>query len=263
VVLIVGFRNIILKKEHGVPRLVINRPDSLNSLNRETLDEIRQTFQDLRGDTDVRVVVISGAGGKAFSVGADLKGGMFSDQTTEAEATGLSKFGQKILKIIEDFEKPVVAAIDGYALGGGFELALACDLIIASQRSLFGQVEINLGLILGWGGSQRLARIVGRNRAKAMILTGDLISAEEAERIGIVSKVVPTVEFEKRVDELVSQLASKSSTALALAKSTINRSFDTSLEEGLEYESQAFAKCFATLDYKERLRAFLKKHEPT
>jgi len=261
--LIVDFRNTILKKEHGVARLVINRPDSLNSLSRETLDEIRWIFQDMRGDPDVRVVVISGAGGKAFSVGADLKGGMFSDQTTEAEAAGFSKFGQKIFKIIEDFDKPVVAAVDGYALGGGFELALACDLIIASERSSFGQVEIKLGLIPGWGGIQRLARVVGRNRAKAMILTGDLVSAEEAERIGIVSKVIATAEFEKRVDEFANQLASTSSTALALAKSAINRSFEANLEEALEYESQAFAKCFATREYKERLRAFLKKHEPT
>jgi len=227
------------------------------------LEEIRRTFLDLKENPDVRVVVISGAGGKAFSVGADLKGGMFSLGTTQAEAFGLSRLGQETFNTIEEFEKPVVAAVEGYALGGGFELALACDLIIASERSMFGQAEVNLGLIPGWGGSQRLARIVGKNRAKLMVFTGDMVSAEEAKSMGLVSKVIPTADFERDVDEFVNKLVSKSPAAVSLAKSAINKGLEVSLEKGLEHETQNFARCFETIEYRERLKAFLEKRKPT
>jgi len=257
---IVIFHNIILKNKHGVTTLIINRPNSLNSLNQETLLEISQAFQELQKDTEVKAVVITGSGKKAFSVGADLKDSMFSDQTTEDEALRVSELGQKTLKDIEEFQKPVIAAVDGYALGGGLELALACDIIVASEHSSFGQVEINLGLIPGWGGTQRLTKTIGRNRAKSMILTGESISTKEAERIGIVNKIFPDSEFERSVDEFARGLASKSPTALAHAKLAVNRSLETNLI-GLQYETRAFAKCFETTYYKERLKAFLKKHD--
>jgi len=236
--------------------ITLNRPEVLNALNLQIRKEILSALDLAEKDDSVRALILTGAGEKAFSAGADVK--MFQTMTpfTAREYLKTSKGASNR---IESFPKPVIAAVNGHALGGGLELALSCDIMVASSNAKFGQTEINVGLIPGVGGTQRLPRRIGIHRAKELIFSGDLIDAEEAQRIGIVNHVFSTRgEMMRFVDVLVEKISSKSPLILRLAKDALNRSA-AGMKEGLDYESTLFEFCFATNDQKEGARAFLEK----
>ncbi len=257
-----NYNTLLIKKLGGVATIVLNRPEQLNAVNMEMLKELREVLRMLESDAEVKAVVITGAGPKAFCAGADLKGGIFSPETDASQGEGLSETGQQVCDAIENLGKPVIAAVNGLALGGGFELAMACDIMIAAEEAKFGSPEINLGLIPGWGGTQRLPRLVGTNRAKELILGGKIIDAMEAERIGIVNKTIPTERFQGTVAEFAQLLAEKSPIMLRLAKKAINQMHETDLKQGLAEERSLFRSCFDTRDYKEGVEAFLSKRKP-
>ncbi|MEM1538724.1 MAG: enoyl-CoA hydratase-related protein [Candidatus Nezhaarchaeales archaeon] len=256
----VEFTSIIYDKRDGIAKITINRPQALNALNPEVIHEIKRALEDAAGSNDVRVLIITGSGEKAFSAGADIK---WMSNCTPLEALTFSQLGQSVLRMIEELDKPVIAAVNGYALGGGCELALACDLVIASENARFGQPEINVGIIPGWGGTQRLTRLVGVKKAKELILTGDVIDAKEAEKLGIVNKVVPREKLMEEAEALAKKLAEKTPIGLRMAKAAINKSLETSLKDGLDYEARLFGLLFTTEDAKEGLKAFLEKRKPT
>jgi len=252
-------KNILYEKKDGIATITINRPKALNAMNEETLLEIISTLDEISKDENVKVVVITGAGDRAFSAGADISG---MKSRTPLDMRKSSQLGQQMMNKVEDLEKPVIAAINGYALGGGLELAMACDLRIASENARLGQPEINIGLIPGWGGTQRLPRFVGKGLAKEMIFTGRMIDAKTAEQHGLVNKVVPADQFKSAVEEFATELAGKPPVAIKLAKELINNSTETSLRIGLTYESEAFGLLGSTEDYKEGTTAFLEKRKP-
>ena len=239
--------------------VTVNRPEALNALNLETLTELRDRLQELSDDSDARVVVLTGAGEKAFVAGADIKymSGLGVD---DAKAWGA--LGHEASRLLETMPKPTVAAINGFALGGGCELALACDLRYASTAARIGQPEINLGIIPGWGGTQRLARATTLGFAKELILTGRLVQADEALARGLVNGVFEPAELLERTLEVARQLASKGPIALAAAKEAINRAFGGEHAENLEREGDRFGELFASEDAKEGLTAFVEKRDP-
>jgi enoyl-CoA hydratase len=254
------YKNILLEKKDGVARITINRPQVYNALNPETMNEIADAIADVGKDTSVKVLVMTGAGDKAFIAGADIS---TFPTLTPKQAKTFSKLGQiKITRTLELLEKPVIAAVNGFAMGGGCEIVLACDFIIASENAKFGQPEINLAILPGWGGTQRLPRTVGTHKAKELCIIGEPIDAKEAERIGLVYKVVPSAKLNETVDELVKKLMSKSPIAIQLAKDAVNRALDLDLDSGLEYEAEMFAKAFTTEDHIEGAKAFLEKRKP-
>lgn len=248
-------KNISLEKEDGLAIITITRPP-MNTLNTETLFEMREILNVLEKDNTVKILIITGAGEKAFVAGADI-----SEMKDKTETQGLEfgKLGQSVLNQIENSAKPVIAAVNGYALGGGTELAMACDIIIASEKAKFGQPEINLGLIPGFGGTQRLPRLVGKNIAKELIFTGDIIDANEAYRIGLVNKVVKQEELLQFAKEVAKKILTKGLIAVKLAKSAINKGIELGLEKALELEAKNFSSCFTTEDAKEGMSAFLEK----
>jgi enoyl-CoA hydratase len=250
------FYEVKTDKSYGL--ISINRPEVMNALNLEVRKELLKVLDGAEKDDSVRALVITGVGDKAFSAGADIK--MFQTMTPF-----LAKEYLKITKSasdrIENFPKPVIAAVNGYAIGGGLELAMSCDIIIASEDAKFGQGEINVGIIPGVGGTQRLPRLVGVKKAKEMIFTGDLIDAKSALEIGLVNSVVAKADLLESVEKLVAKIVSKSPLVLRLAKQAINRSV-AGLKEGLDYESALFALCFASKDQKEGANAFLEKRKP-
>jgi enoyl-CoA hydratase len=243
----------------GVVVVMIDRPDALNALNRETLSELRDRLRLLAADTAARVLVLTGAGDRAFAAGADIKE-MTEMGVLEGHTWG--SLGHECGRLLESMPKPTLAAVNGLALGGGCELALACDIRYASEQAKFGQPEINLAVIPGWGGTQRLARAVGPALAKDLILTGRTIEAAEALRIGLVSAVYPHGELLERVLETAGSLAKKSPLALSAAKDAANRALQGDLSAGLSYEAILFAALFASDDQKEGMRAFVEKREP-
>jgi enoyl-CoA hydratase len=243
----------------GTAVVTIDREDALNALNREVLSELRDRLRELATDTDVRVLVLTGAGDRAFAAGADIKE-MTEMSVLEGHAWG--SLGHECGRLLESMPKPTIAAVNGLALGGGCELALACDLRYASERATFGQPEINLAVIPGWGGTQRLARAVGPALAKDLILTGRTIDAAEALRVGLVSAVYPAGELLDHALEAAADLAKKSPVALSAAKDAANRALQGDLGAGLSYEAILFAALFATDDQKEGMRAFLEKRDP-
>ena len=253
------FKNTLYVKSEGTATITINRPEVLNALNEETILEILSRLEDAKGDETVRVIVISGAGDRAFSAGADVKMIMNMDSS---KAKNVSRLGHRWCDEIEELGKPVVAAINGYALGGGLELAMACDVRIASEKARLGQTEINLGLIPGWGGTQRLPRLVGKGVAKEMIFTGKHIDAKTAERLGLVNVVVPPDQLRSTVEELAKKIADKPPVSIRLAKELINSSLETSLEVGETREAKAFGVAASTEDFREGVDAFLKKRKP-
>lgn len=253
-----AYNFIILELRENYARITINRPEVMNALNLEVRKEIINALSIVEKDDRVRAVVITGAGEKAFSAGADVK--MFETMTPFLAKEYL-KTSKRASSKIENFPKPVIAAVNGYTIGGGLELAMSCDIIIASDNSRFGQGEINVGIIPGVGGTQRLPRLVGLKRAKEMIFTGDLIDSKTALEIGLVNHVVPQSELNNSVEALVSKIASKSPLIISLAKEALNRSV-AGLKEGLDYESVLFALCFASNDQKEGAKAFLEKRKP-
>jgi enoyl-CoA hydratase len=247
-----------VRKEKGYALVTINRPEVMNALNIEVRKELLSALDLAEKDESVRVIVLTGAGDKAFSAGADIK--MFQTMTP-LSAKKYLKITKGTSNRIENYPKPVIAAINGFAIGGGLELAMSCDIIISSENAKFGQGEINVGIIPGVGGTQRLPRLVGLKKAKEMIFTGDLIDARTALEIGLVNSVVTGEQFMSSVEALVSKLVSKSPLTLRLAKDALNKSA-AGLGEGLDYESMLFALCFASKDQKEGANAFLEKRKP-
>jgi len=251
---------VIYEKSEGIATITLNRPDALNAFNKEVVDEVLQALEDAKNDDVVRVVVLTGAGEKAFSAGADIKAmkGM-----NALKARELSLMGEKLCITLENLEKPVIAALNGYALGGGLEVAMACDLRIASENARMGQTEINMGLIPGWGGTQRLTRLVGRGKAKEMVFTGRIIDAKTAEQLGIVNMVVPPDKFKEAVRQYALELASKAPVAIKVAKALINKGAEIGLDAALTLEREGFGVVASTEDLQEGVSAFTEKRKPT
>ena len=252
-------RNLLYEKRDGIATITINRPQALNAMNKETIPEFLSRLEDAEKDENVRVLVITGAGEKAFCAGLDLK---TVKGITVIEAVEMSRLGQKLTLAIEELGKPVIAAINGYALGGGLELAMACDIRIASENARIGQTEVNVGLIPGWGGTQRLPRLVGKGTAKELIFTGKMIDAKTAERIGLINKVVPPEKLRSAVEELAKVIMGKPPIAIRLAKELINSSIETDQGAGLVHEAEAFGILSSTEDYREGVSAFIEKRKP-
>jgi enoyl-CoA hydratase len=249
-----SFENILLEKEDGIATITFNRPDALNALNNQTRAEFYSAMKDVAADDDIKVVILTGAG-RAFVAGSDIKE---LKQTTSLDAHNIHRLGM----VVEKMEKPVIAAVNGFALGGGCEIVMACDIIIASDKARFGQPEINLGIIPGGGATQRLPRLVGVCKAKELILTGDIIKAEEAEKIGLVNRVVPGENLMAAAKEIAKKIASKSQATVRLAKDVINKGMQTSLETGLDYEREIYSLCLTLEDKEEGINAFIEKREP-
>ena len=251
--------NVLYEKRDGIAYVTINRPKVLNALNTPTWKDMRTAFEDARDDASVRGVVLTGAGNKAFVAGADI-GELAHVAAFEAEQS--SRFGQEVLDVIENLGKPVVAAVNGFALGGGCETAMACTIRIAADSAKFGQPEVTLGLVPGGGGTQRLPRLVGKGRALQLILSGETISAQEAYRIGLVNEVVPTAELIPRAEAILKKIASNAPIAIKLALEATNKGLETSQSEGSLIEAAYFGLCAATEDKKEGTTAFLEKRAP-
>lgn len=252
------FENILLERRGRVALVTINRPDKLNALNIKTREELANALDELRADAEIRVVVLTGAGEKAFVAGADIN--EFAGRTAVQQRAVMK--ARNIFVTAEDFPKPLIAMINGFCLGGGCELALSCDIRIASEKARFGQPEINLGIIPGGGGTQRLTRLVGEGKAMQMILTGEMIDAQEALRLGLANEVHPVADLETKTMELASKIAEKSPVALAMAKTAVKAAARTTLRAGLDQEIDLFALCFSSEDKEEGVRAFLEKRKP-
>jgi len=253
------FHNLTYSVANRIATVTINRPDKLNVLNAQAKSELKEVFTQIKTDTSVDVVVLTGAGEKAFVAGTDIK------ELTELNAQSGKEFsakGQEVFDLIENLGKPVIAAVNGYALGGGCELALACHIRIASENAKFGQPEVNLGIIPGYGGTQRLARLIGRGKAMEMILTGNQIDAREALQIGLVNKVVPQAELLVAATSIAQQIASKGQVAIRMALKAVNMTQETTLSDGQRLEASLFGVCCDTGDFKEGTSAFLEKRKP-
>lgn len=244
----------------GIARLTIHRPQVKNALNKSTRKEIRMIVDRLKNDDAVKVLIITGAGEDSFVSGADVR--EFKDAKPIDIEAYASTLGQQLLCDIENLPIPVIAKINGYCFGGGCELAMACDIRIASDNAKFGQLEINLGLIPGAGGTQRLPRLVGVGRAKEIMFTGRILDAAEAEKIGLIDKLVSQNKLEETVDKIARTMAAKSPVILRLLKKTINSGMNTDLQSGLAIEKGNFGLCFATEDIGEGIDAFLSKRKP-
>jgi enoyl-CoA hydratase len=249
-----SYETIILERENHIATITFNRPDAMNALNQQMRAEFREAVGEVAKDDDIRVVILTGAG-RAFVAGSDIKE---LKQTTPYDAHQIQRLGQ----IVEELPKPVIAAVNGFALGGGCEIAMGCDIIIASDKAKFGQPEINLGLIPGGGGTQRLPRFIGACRAKELIFTGEIIRAEEADRIGLVNRVVALEELMPVVKAIAAKIAAKSPAALKIAKTAINRGMQTSLATGLAYERELYSLSLSLEDKIEGVNAFIEKREP-
>ena len=253
------FENLLLERDGAVVVITINRPRVLNALNNQTLDDLRRALLTCQSDRAVRAVVITGAGDRAFVAGADIR-----ELATESQAHGkmYAQRGQQVLDLIEHLGKPVVAAINGFALGGGCELAMACTLRLASDTAHFGQPEINLGLIPGYAGTQRLPRLVGRGIALDLLLTGRQIAADEALRIGLVNRVVAAGALKTAARMLAAELAQKAPIATACMLEAVHRGLETSLDAAQDLEATLFGRVAATVDSREGMAAFLEKRAP-
>ena len=250
--------NALYEKKGAVAYVTVNRPKELNALNTPTWADLRAAFQDARDDAAVRGVILIGAG-KAFIAGADI--GELA-HLTAFEAEQSSRFGQEVLDLIENLGKPVIAAVNGFALGGGCETAMACTMRIAVESAKFGQPEVKLGLLPGGGGTQRLPRLVGKGRALALILSGEMIDAQEAYRIGLVNEIVAAADLIPRAEAILKKIASNAPIAVKLALEAANKGMETSQGEGLLLEASYFGLCAATEDKKEGTCAFLEKRAP-
>lgn len=253
------YNNILLEKEQSIATVTINRPKSLNALNKETLEEMLSCFRELGEDRSVKVVIITGAGEKAFVAGADIS---FMQGLNPDQGKVFGRLGHAVTRTIENLPQPVIAAINGFALGGGCELALSCDIRLAADNAKFGQPEVNLGIIPGFGGTQRLPRLVGKGIANELIFSGKIIDAEEAGRIGLVNRVIPQAELMKECRELALMISSRGPTAVRLCKEIINNGMEMDLNRACSYEADLFALCFAGEEQKEGMAAFLEKRPP-
>ncbi len=253
------YETLLYESKNRIGYVTINRPDKLNALNATAKAELKELFGDLRSDESVDVVILTGAGEKAFVAGTDIK------ELTELNAESGKAFsagGQGVFDLIENLGKPVIAAVNGFALGGGCELALACTLRIASENAKFGQPEVNLGIIPGYGGTQRLARLVGRGKALELLLTGDQIDAQEALRIGLVNRVVLLQELKSASEAVAQKIVSKGQVAVRLALKAVNATQESRLTEGEALEAKLFGECCGSEDFKEGTKAFLEKRKP-
>ncbi|MGN6235950.1 enoyl-CoA hydratase/isomerase family protein [Dyella sp.] len=254
-----AYRNLEIADRGTVRTITVARPDKLNALNRDTLNELTLAFTQAAQEDGVRVVVLAGSGDKAFVAGADIAE---MNGYTPLQAQAFSRTGQRLMSLIERLGKPVIARIQGFALGGGMELAMACHLRVASEKAKFGQPEINLGLIPGFGGTQRLLRLAGRSAALELCLTGATIGAQRAHELGIVTRVVAPEALNETVDALANQLAAAAPLAAAGILDAVLQGGEAGLDQGLEFETQAFALVFSSEDMREGTRAFLDKRKP-
>ena len=251
--------NVLYEKKNGIAYVTLNRPKVLNALNTPTWRDLRTAFEDARDNDTVRGVILTGAGDKAFIAGADISE---LAQAGAFQAEESSRFGQGVLELIENLGKPVVAAINGFALGGGCETAMACTIRIAVEHAKFGQPEVKLGLLPGGGGTQRLPRLVGKGRALQLILSGEMIDAQEAYRIGLVNEVVSAANLMARAETILKQISANAPIAIKFALAATNKGLDTSQSEGFALEASYFGICAATDDKKEGTSAFLEKRAP-
>jgi len=251
--------NVLYEKQGAIAYVTVNRPKVLNALNAPTWRDLRTAFEDAQNDPAVRGVILTGAGDKAFIAGADING---LAQATAIDAERSSRFGQQVLDLIENLGKPVIAAINGFALGGGCETAMACTIRIAVDHARLGQPEVKLGLLPGGGGTQRLPRLVGKGRALQLILSGEMISAQEAYRIGLVNEVVPASDLIPRAQAILNEIAGNAPLAVKFALEATNKGMETSQSEGLFLEASYFGLCAGTEDKKEGTSAFLEKRAP-
>jgi enoyl-CoA hydratase len=250
------FQNIKLETKNHIAYITIDRPKVLNALNMATMQELKQAFASIKDDADVRVVILTGAGEKAFVAGADI--GELS-QHTPVSAKEYTHQGQAIIDAIENLGKPTIACINGFALGGGCEIAMACTMRLASENAKLGQPEVKLGLIPGYGGTQRLSRLVGKGIAMQLVLTGDMITAQEAHRIGLVNEVVAAAELIPRAEAIAAKIIANAPLAIQYAMEAVNRGLDLPLADGLFLEATLFGVCCATEDMNEGTKAFLEK----
>lgn len=252
------FKNLLFNLSNGILTITVNRPDKLNALNKLTVQEIGQAIQEAKANAEVKAIIITGSGAKGFVAGADIS--EFVGLSAE-QGMAMAKMGQDVFKSIEECAKPVIAAVNGFALGGGCELAMACHLRVASENAKFGQPEVNLGLIAGYGGTQRLIQLIGKTKAMELHLTGDMIPAEQALQLGLVNYVAPQEQLIPKCVELIEKIKSKSPKAVAAAITAMNAYFTEGVD-GFAKEIDEFGKCFSSEDFKEGTSAFLEKRKP-
>jgi enoyl-CoA hydratase/carnithine racemase len=249
--------NVLYNKKGAIGYVTVNRPKVLNALNQKTWENLRSAFEDARDDTGIRGVILTGAGDKAFIAGADISE---LATITAVEAKKSSSYGQEVLNLIENLGKPVIAAVNGFALGGGCETAMACTIRVAAEHAKFGQPEVTLGIIPGGGGTQRLPRLVGKGRALQLILSGEMINAQEASRIGLVNEVVPVAaDLIPRAETILNQIFKNAPIAVKYSLEAVNKGLETSIAEGLSLEASLFGICATTEDKNEGTQAFLQK----
>lgn len=250
--------DVLYEKKGAVAYITLNRPKVLNALNQRTWEELRAAFEDARDDAGVRGIIVTGAGDKAFAAGADISE---LAKATAVEAEKSSSYGQEVLNLVESLGKPVIAAVNGFALGGGCETAMACTIRVASENAKFGVPEVTLGLIPGCGGTQRLPRLVGKGRALQLILSGGMIGADEAYRIGLVNEVVPAADLISRAEAILKPILANAPLSVKFALEAVNNGLNTSVSEGLALEASYFGLCAGTEDKKEGTEAFLQKRK--
>jgi enoyl-CoA hydratase len=253
------YQNILFQVSEGVATVTFNRPKVLNAMNSEVMTELAHALKVCDSDEAVKALILTGSGEKAFVAGADISQ---MQNNTPAEVTKFMELGQETLRFMETMGKPSIAAVNGFALGGGTEIALACDIRIASENARFGQPEILIGILPGWGGTQRLPRLVGMGIAKELILGGGQIDAKRAHEIGLVNKVVPLAGLMEEAKKMAGKFAALPGFALKMAKNSINYGYDMSLDNAIRLEVTSVAQCFSTQDQKEGMKAFLEKRKP-
>lgn len=253
------YANLLFDAKGSIGIITLHRPKALNALNTELLQELSNLLDRIKEDKSLEIVIITGSGEKAFVAGADITE---MQKLTAIEGRNFGKIGQDVFNKLESLPQPVIAAINGFALGGGCELAMACDMRIASEKAKFGQPEVSLGIAPGFGGTQRLPRLIGKGRAKELIFTGDIIDAGEAYRMGLVNKVVAPEELMNAAQVLAEKILSRAPVAVQLSKAAINEGLNMDLASGIAYEAEIFGLCFATEDQKEGMTAFVEKRKP-
>ncbi|GLI36139.1 enoyl-CoA hydratase-related protein [Desulforhabdus amnigena] len=254
-----AYENILFEVKDGVGVLTFNRPKALNALNPKTLEEVESVIDATRKDENIRVLVLTGAGDKAFVAGADISE---FPKMNPLQARMFAEKGQEVFFKLEQLPKPVLACVNGFALGGGCEIAMSCDFIYASDKAKFGQPEVNLGVIPGFGGTQRLARLIGRAKAKELCMTGEMIDAQQAKDLGLVAKVFPADQLMEETMKVAKLLSTRGQGVLRSIKQVVDRGMDVDLKTGCALEAEAFGVCFASQDAKEGVSAFLEKRKP-
>ncbi len=252
-----GYNNIKLDQEGGILTVTINRESKMNALNRETIEEIKTAFQKVYDDAAIKGVVLTGAGEKAFVAGADIAE---LSELNEVTGRGFAEFGQEVFQTIEDCPKPVIAAVNGFALGGGCELAMACHMRVASENARFGQPEVNLGILPGYGGTQRLVQLVGKGKAMELMMTTDMVKAEEAKSLGLANHVVPQAELIDFCNAMLKKIMAKGPAAVGMIVESVNAVFNEN-ENGYQTEANSFGRCCGLEDFKEGTTAFLEKRK--